>query len=690
MGETSYPYLHEFNITKDIRGYFFDAGHILGSSGVVITDGDYTFTYTGDISLQSHGVHSGAKLPNIDNLDCLLIESTTSSETKVIKEEEQWQIFFDNINDALIRRSRILIPAFALGRSQDIIALIDYGKRKGIIHDDMPVYLIGLGNAITEIYEKKKSVLRKELCKGSFFDMFKSLRFDDLMSNYNGYKYQNRSAIYICTNGMMEPGTPAAVIGAKMITDPNETIIFSGYQSPSTLGYEVLNSKIGSILDFGENREEHIQIKTPYISQVRLSGHGSMQDMIDITTHLDPRNIAVIHGAESSVENLMKRLNGRDSKILGPKTGETLLLRTPGNKTIRSKRDIKAHIVTVGTSLNGNYSRKNDGETPTLNELVKFIFENKNNDRACSAEIQTMNGMKIQQSDYLYFISSGEEVGVKCGNALQQAYSELGFYCQNIIINDLTSNYDQFKTKGLPQFIHALVKIIEDHGENANIIATGGFKAQTAYASMIGSLTNTSVYYIHEDFHNVIELPGLPIGLDFSAWTTYLNMIDYVLIQNEIEKAKEIMQKQLPEFMQILLHEDSDLNQMILTPVGELIKRLHSEYLLSQNNIASLNCSEKTTHLFGRGSILIKDIPNHELRIILNRMLLQNKFIRKINIGKQVGEVSDCTKIKFHHRENEKLFYQILTREGGQEIIIHTYPGVEKEFINRVGQMIYV
>lgn len=692
MKETSYPYLHEFNVTKNISGYFFDAGHILGSAGIVLTDGDYTFLYTGDIAVHDHGVHSGMKLPNVESLDCLLVESTTSSEKKHIVEEEQWQSFFNDINDAYVRKSRVLIPAFALGRSQDIMALIEYGKQKNLIAPDIPVFLTGLGNAITDIYEKHKKQLRSELLPNSFFTMFQTLDFDKLINEYYYYLNQKKTAIFICTNGMMNPGTPAAVLGTIMANDPNETILFSGFQSPATLGFEVMNASVGDVIDFGENSEHFVQIKTPYRSQVRMSGHGSKNDMLKIAHHLNPKNIAVIHGEESSVDNLVSLLSDTTEKVvLGPKTGETLLLRTPGNKTMRSKSDIKAQIITVGTSLLGSYFRKYGNNTsPSVEDLTGYILEQAGEERACSAEVQTLDGLNIDRGDYLYFISSGDDVGIKCGDALSAAYRELGYFSKNLTITHLTKNYDEFKNIGLPQFINAVVDIIEEHDKNASIIATGGFKAETAFATMIGSLTKVPVNYIHEDFQSVVELPGLPVNLDFSAWTMYFNMVEFVLMQNKIKKAKKIIKNKMPEFMAILFTEDKDLNQMILTPIGELLKRLHTEYILTQNNIMTLNCGANRQHLWGNGRIKIKEIPGYELRLILNRFQMQSSFIREIRLGKIIEDKSDRVLIKFHHKGNDKLHYNVVTPAGGQELIIHTYPGVGDEFIKRVGKTLNV
>jgi len=686
MKRTTYPYNYEFTVSDGIKGFFFDAGHILGSSGIVLTDGDYIFVYTGDIALNDHGVHLGATLPEMDAVDCLLIESTTSSEKNVVDEKDQWKKFFEKINDASSRQSRILIPAFALGRSQDIVALVDYGKRTGRIPNDIPIYLTGLGNAITDIYETHKNQLRQDIFSGSFKPLFEPLEFSDLIDTYQSFVNQKETAIFIATNGMMAPGTPSAVLGGIMASNPNETIIMSGYQSPGTLGFDILNAKTGSIIDFGEHSIHNVKVTTPYRYQVRMSGHGSINEMVEIANRFKPNNIGVIHGESSSVQNLVNALQVNHSTVLGPDKGETLLLKTSDSRKMRSKSDIKAQIITVGTSLLGTYSKEFGRDNPTQSDLVDFILKGTNCSTQCCAEIQTMEGLDIKHCDYLYFISSGEEDGIMCGEALALAYQQSGYPTQNISITGLTKNYEEFQRKGLPQFIHTLLGIIDNHHKNANILATGGFKAEIAYATMIGSLTKVSVFYIHEDFHHVVELPGLPVGLDLSSWTTYFNTIELVLIQNRLKKAQKIIQTRLPDFMKILFVEDKDLNQMKLTPVGELIKRLHAEHILSQENIVMLTCSEKIKHLWGIGPIKIKSVPGNQLRLILNRFQLQSAFIREMRIGKILAKTSNVSMIKFHHKTNKKVYYHILTPNGGQELIIHTYPGVEKELINRMGK----
>lgn len=690
MKKNAYPYHEKFSVSDKITGYFFDAGHILGSSGIVLTDGDYTLIYTGDIALHSHGIHNGAKLPNIKNVNCLMIESTTASETVHVEEREQWKNLFNWINDAYRRKSRVLIPTFALGRSQDVVSLIAYGKLKGEIDENIHVFLGGLGIAISEIYEEFPTKLRKKLYSKSLFQMFETISYDELKPTYLEYLNNNETAIFILTNGMMAKGTPSSIIGKMMVENPNETIIFSGYQATSTLGYEVLNAKENDIVDFGEHEVESINIKSPHRYQIRLSGHGSRQEMNDIISHFKPTNVAIIHGDKSSVNNLVEDVKHQNRVVIGPKTGESLLLRTENNKIMRSKSDIKAHIITVGTSLIGNYIRKTAKKNPQHIDLVDIIVETQGNRNAMSAEIQTMMGIDISKDDQLYFISSGDKQGQLSGNALADAYEHLGYSTKNIVINNLTKDFKQFQNFGLPEFIHTIVDLIEDHSKNINIIATGGFKAETAFATLVGALMKVPVHYIHEDFQTVIEMPGLPIGIDFSIWTTYFNTVEIILMQSNLKYAQHIIDNQLPPFLGILFKKDYDLQQMVLTPIGELINRLHSEYILLQENIMILNCGLNHKHIWGSGRVNINHLPNQELRIILNRFQLHSSFIREMRIGKEIEITSKNVIVKFHHIESKKVFYHILTQNGGQEIIVHTYVGVEKEFVNRIGKTITI
>lgn len=690
MKKNAYPYHKKFTVSDKITGYFFDAGHILGSSGIVLTDGDYTLVYTGDIALHSHGIHNGAELPNIKNIDCLMIESTTSSEKQPIIEEVQWSQFFKWINNAYKRKTRVLIPSFALGRSQDVVALIAYGKLTGKIDENIPVFLGGLGIAISEIYEEYSNQLREKLHSKSLFQMFETISYDEVEPTYIEYLNKHETAIFVLTNGMMAKETPSTIIGKMMVENPNETIIFSGYQAPSTLGYEVLNAKVNDVVDFGKREVESINIKTLHRYQIRLSGHGSRQEMNDIVSHFKPKNVAVIHGDKSSVNKLVGDIKHHSKIVFGPKTGDSLLLRTENDKIMRSKSDIKAHIITVGTSLIGSYIRKTNKKNPQQIELVKMIVDTQDELNAMSAEIQTIMGLDISKDDQLYFISSGDKQGQLCGNALADAYRYLGFSANNIIIHSLIKDFRQFQNHGLPYFIHTIVDLIEEHSKNIDIIATGGFKAETAYATLIGALIKVPVYYIHEDFQSVIEMPGLPIGIDFSIWTTYFNTVETILMQSDLETAQHIIDSQLPVFMSILFKKDYDLQQMVLTPIGELINRLHSEYVLLQENIMILNCSLNHKHIWGSGRVNINHLPNQELRIILNRFQLHSAFIREIRIGKVIENITDKIMVKYHHTENKKVIYQVLTQNGGQELIIHTYAGVEKELVDRIGKTITI
>ena len=117
-------YDQEFPVTPEITGRFFNAGHVLGSAGIILSDGEKSLVYTGDIGVNPHGIHPGMSLPDCPRPDILLMEGTTAAEPSSWDEMASKKAFWQEIRDAADRKGQVLIPAFALGRTQDILALI--------------------------------------------------------------------------------------------------------------------------------------------------------------------------------------------------------------------------------------------------------------------------------------------------------------------------------------------------------------------------------------------------------------------------------------------------------------------------------------------------------------------------------------------------------------------------------------
>jgi Cft2 family RNA processing exonuclease len=127
---------------------FFDAGHILGSVGVRITTGGRTIFYTGDVQFEDQTVSRAATFPT-DPVDVLISECTRGDRAK----DPAWsrageeQRLADAIRDIFKRGGGVLIPTFALGKTQELLAMMLRFRREGHLPAGFPIYIGGLGQS---------------------------------------------------------------------------------------------------------------------------------------------------------------------------------------------------------------------------------------------------------------------------------------------------------------------------------------------------------------------------------------------------------------------------------------------------------------------------------------------------------------------------------------------------------------
>ena len=135
---------------------FFDAGHILGSAGVMIRSEGRTFFYSGDVNFDDQTISAAARFPQ-EPIDVLVMETTRGDSpnapgfTRACEEVR----FGEAIREALARGGAVLIPVFALGKTQELLAMLAGMQTQGILPRGLPVYIGGLSAKLTDIYDKR-------------------------------------------------------------------------------------------------------------------------------------------------------------------------------------------------------------------------------------------------------------------------------------------------------------------------------------------------------------------------------------------------------------------------------------------------------------------------------------------------------------------------------------------------------
>lgn len=694
---TPYGLNTHFNIGETgLSAFFFNAGHILGSAGIVISDDDYTLVYTGDICTGKQDIMKGCDLPQDITADCLIIESTSGSdEGPKPKREDEYKRLAASIREVLEKKGNVLIPAFGLGRAQEIIAMLARMKQQGDIGEQVPVLVHkGVTEAVTKVYDKH---IPKMADGNSLMD---SVAFISAFNRDNTFKKADemtaKPGIFLFSSGMMIRKTPSARLAEELCTDDRNGIFFAGFAAPGQLGYELLNTKHDGSICVDRQTNKWIPVKCSNIKKFNFSAHASGEDLLDMVNRIAPSSVFWVHGDKTSVDHL-KRKTPESCASITPMNRESFLLRTYDRKINRSFRDFRAVIVTVGTSLISTYLKKkgkafSEYNNITKEEIQEFILENISNIPGLCAETNSLSKITVSKEDFFYFISGDSGQGQLCGEVLADLYGQSNF-CSYVPVSGLEPKADVFEEKGMGNLIETLTFLIERHALNSIILATGGFKAQIALATEIGILFKQNVYYLYENFNSNIQLPRLPVDFDFNSFAAHQNAFFRLLDAREYWLAEEIF-KSLPEALQYCFKKDDLQRRYTLTALGRAILTSYRGRKTSAKKIPIT--VDPQSMLWGKHRNHYREIINPDIVLILERIARNSELITGFNF--YTREIPDSP----HYEENcleliqqksETLVYIIHRFDDKGErtelLDINTHPGMASYLLDIIGRRIY-
>ncbi|MER6173965.1 MBL fold metallo-hydrolase [Streptosporangium sp. NPDC001681] len=285
----------------DITLELFPAGHILGAAGVVVQAGDQRVVITGDISGFRQETVDGYRIPDVAHeADLLVMESTCCGEIHDARETRVNDLI-QAVEDVHSAGGRVLIPAFALGRAQEL-ALIMRGRLPHV-----PVLLDGMAADITASFETitadHDSPLR--IVGGN---VTRANRPDDLDRFTSG--------VVITTSGMLTGG-PAVQWAARILPEANSALFLSGYQDEESGGARLLRlSEEGAsylpIDDHGVERRIPLRAR---IEKMRLSAHADKRGLLEIADEISARQVMLVHGVPSRQRDFARILQIRHHRV---------------------------------------------------------------------------------------------------------------------------------------------------------------------------------------------------------------------------------------------------------------------------------------------------------------------------------------------------------------------------------------
>ncbi len=305
------------DIAPDVRLTLHNAGHILGSSvcHFHLGDGDYNLAYTGDMKFERTWLFNPTA-NRFPRLEALVIESTYGGFRDFQPSRaEATESLVALANKVLGRRGKLLIPVFAVGRSQEVMLVLEDKMREGKI-PRVPVYLDGMIFEATAIHTAYPEYLNSQLRTQIFqqgdnpflSDIFHRVDSSTMRSNVIDSK---EPCIVLATSGMMSGG-PVMEYFRSWAGIPDNALVFVGYQADGTFGRR-LQRGVSETTFMDGPRQVPIPVRFEMATIEGFSGHSDRAQLMNYVASVDPRpqRILVNHGDEANAVDLASSLHKR-------------------------------------------------------------------------------------------------------------------------------------------------------------------------------------------------------------------------------------------------------------------------------------------------------------------------------------------------------------------------------------------
>jgi len=271
-------------IGRSIRAKFVDAGHVAGSASVLLEGPEEKILYTGDIG---PGFSRVSGTPEPEPADLVITEATYWGGKHPPREEEEKQLI-GSIKRALGRKGRVLIPAFAVGRAQEIKALIkEYQKKKEL--PKVPLRVFGLADGIDKALKGSKA-------PGENAE--EAVHIEDVAKD-------TKPSITIASSGMLVGGA-SAYLFQHVAREPNSLVALVGYQDEDSPGRKLQTQGMGEKCE---------------VQKFGLSAHADSEQLLDYLQRCKPKQVIMVH-LDGDGGAMRGRLSKLGASVLRPENLE--------------------------------------------------------------------------------------------------------------------------------------------------------------------------------------------------------------------------------------------------------------------------------------------------------------------------------------------------------------------------------
>lgn len=307
-----HEYDDEFAVSEGIIVRFRDAGHLLGSSSIEITLTENGITkklvFSGDIGNTNQPLIRDPQ--PIHEADYVIMESTYGNRVHD-RPLDYTRALANTLQKTFDRSGSVIIPSFAVGRTQEMLYFIRQIKADGLVtgHDGFPVYVDSpLAIEATDIFINNRESCYDDEALAFVRKGINPISFDGLKRTVSSDESRlinedNRPKVIISASGMCEAGRIKHHLKHNL-WKPENTILFVGYQASNTLGRSLIEGA-KKVKLFGETVRVSAEIK----QLPGISGHADVNGLLDWAKAFDsPKKFFIIHGDAQSADSFAQRI----------------------------------------------------------------------------------------------------------------------------------------------------------------------------------------------------------------------------------------------------------------------------------------------------------------------------------------------------------------------------------------------
>ncbi len=299
------------SLSPKVRLKMYDAGHILGSA-ITVLEGEeegefHRLVFTGDLGRPHTPLIRDPEIP-VEDASVLIMESTYGGRVHKTVEDASEQLI-EIVNHAMKQRSKIIVPAFSLGRTQELVYLLheltDAGKIPRIpIYVDSP-----LAGNLTEVFKRHPEDYDDDTwtrfgSRGEAPLAFRNLQYVATMEHSKQLNTASGPLMIVSASGMCEGGRVLHHL-KHSLSRQNTIVVLTGYQAEHTLGRRLVEGDREVTI-----HDERVDVRAKIVTLSELSAHADRNELLAFAKGVKGiRQCFLVHGEESQAHELRETLN---------------------------------------------------------------------------------------------------------------------------------------------------------------------------------------------------------------------------------------------------------------------------------------------------------------------------------------------------------------------------------------------